>query len=219
MAGIVLNVEVRERTGTGGARASRRAGKVPGILYGGGKDPVAIDLRAAEVVKAINAGKFISHLVQIEHKGEVQPVIPREVQFHPVTDEPLHIDLYRVDEHAVIDVKVPLHFINQEAALGLKRGGVLNVPDHFVHLRVPADNIPERVDVDLTGLDIGQSIHISQVALPAGAAPKNRKVDFTIVSLAGRLKEEAPAAEAAAPAADAKAAAKPAAAAKQPAKK
>ena len=219
MAGIVLNVEVRDRTGTGGARASRRDGKVPGVLYGGGKDPVAIDLKAAEVVKAINAGKFISHLVQIEHKGEKQPVIPREVQFHPVTDQPLHVDLYRVDEHSVIDVKVPLHFINQEASPGLKRGAVLNVPNHFVQLRVPADKIPERIDIDLTGVDIGQAIHISQVKLPDGVSPKNRKIDFTVATLAGRLKEEAPAAEAA-PAADAKAAGgKAAPAAKQPAKK
>jgi large subunit ribosomal protein L25 len=218
MAGIVLNVDVRERTGTGGARASRRDGFVPGVLYGGDKGPVAISLQEKEVVKAINAGKFLSHLVEIEHKGERQTVIPRDVQFHPVTEHPLHIDLYRVDEKSVIDVQVPLHFVNQEASPGLKRGGVLNVPRHMIELRVPASRIPERVDVDLTGLEIGQVLHVEDITLPEGVTTKLRR-NFAIASLSGRMAEEAePVAAAAAegPAA-ADAAKAPAAGAKAPA--
>lgn len=211
MAGIVLNVEKREKTGTGGARATRNAGLIPGVLYGGPRGAVPIEVKASEVVMAIRSGKFLSHMVELNHKGEKQPVIPRAIQFHPVTDQPIHVDLYRVEENSEIAVDVVVHFKNHEQAPGLKRGGALNIVRHTVRLKVKANAIPEEIVVDLAGKDIGDSIHISQVALPAGARPVIRDRDFTIATITGRKAEaettattEAAPAEgaAAAPAAD-----------------
>src|SRR3954465_13325255 len=127
MADIVLNVEVRDRTGTGGARETRRGGKVPGVLYGGGKDPVAIAVRSNEFRKALYTGKLLGHLVTLKYGEESQPVIAKAVDMHPVTDEPWHFDLYRVDAHQQIKIEVPVHFANQEESPGLKRGGALTV--------------------------------------------------------------------------------------------
>ncbi len=169
MADIVLNVEVRDRTGTGGARAARRDGKVPGILYGGTLEPVAISVRANEFRKALYTGKLLGHLVTLKYGEESQPVIAKDVQMHPVTDEPWHFDLYRVDEHQTIRISVAVHFRNHEDSPGLKRGGTLNVVSHDVEISVAADHIPEDLVVDLTGLEIGDTIRISDLKLPAGA--------------------------------------------------
>ena len=221
MAGIVLNVEKREKLGTGAARATRNADLVPGVLYGGARGSIPIEIKAKDVEVAIRSGKFLSHLVEIDHRGERQPVIPRAIQFHPVTDEPLHIDLYRVEENAEIAIDVVVHFRNHDASPGLKRGGVLNIVRHTIRLKCKANSIPEEVVVDLTGLEIGDSIHISHIKLPEGARPAIRDRDFTVATVAGRKAEEevtataaattegAPAegeaaAAAAAPAADAK---------------
>jgi large subunit ribosomal protein L25 len=168
MADIILNVEVRERTGTGGARATRREGKVPGVLYGGGKDPVAIAVKANEFRKALHTGKLQGHLVTLKYGDETQPVIAKVVDMHPVTDDPWHFDLYRVDAHQQIRIAVPVHFRNSEASPGLKRGGTLNVTLHEIELNCPADHIPEEILHDLTGLDIGEAIRISSLTLPAG---------------------------------------------------
>jgi large subunit ribosomal protein L25 len=168
MADIILNVEVRERTGTGGARATRREGKVPGVLYGGGKDPVAIAVKANEFRKALHTGKLQGHLVTLKHGDETQPVIAKVVDMHPVTDDPWHFDLYRVDAHQQIRVAVPVHFRNPEASPGLKRGGTLNVVLHEIELNCPADHIPEEILHDLTGLDIGETIRVSSLSLPEG---------------------------------------------------
>jgi large subunit ribosomal protein L25 len=210
MAGIVLQVEQRERTGTGGARAVRKAEKLPGILYGGKGAAEPVQLERKEVVKAIRAGKFISHLVEINQGGKRQPVIPRAIQFHPVTDEPIHVDLYRVDENTVINVDVPVHFKNHEASPGLKRGGVLNIVAHTVSVATPATRIPEEFVIDLTGLEIGAVLHVSALQMPEGVRPRVKDRDFTIATIVGRLaEEEAPkaevVAEAAAPADAAKA--------------
>lgn len=186
MADLVLSVERRERTGSGGARATRRADLVPGILYGGPRGPVPIELKKTELVKALRSGKFISHLIQIDHRGERQPVIPRAIQYHPVTDQPLHVDLFRVEESSRITVEVPVHFRNQEVCPGLKRGGVLNVVRHTVEVECPAGQIPEELVVDLAGVDIGAVIHISNVPLPEGVVPVIRDRDFTIATVAGR---------------------------------
>src|SRR5436190_13783575 len=132
MADIVLNVEVRERTGTGGARVTRREGLVPGILYGGDKGPVAISMKANEFRKALYTGKLLGHLVTLKYGKETQPVIAKAVDMHPVTDQPMHFDLYRVDVHQQIKIEVPVHFSNQEESPGLKRGGTLNVALHTV---------------------------------------------------------------------------------------
>jgi large subunit ribosomal protein L25 len=199
MSGIVLNVEKRERVGGGGPRSTRNAGLIPGVLYGGPRGPIPIEINAADVMMALRSGKFVSHMVELSHQGERQPVIPRDIQFHPVTDKPLHIDLYRVEENSVITIDVVVRFKNHEASPGLKRGGALNIVRHAVKLKVKANAIPEEIVVDLTGADIGDSIHISQVGLPEGARPVIADRDFTIATVTGRKvdKEETPAAEAA----------------------
>jgi large subunit ribosomal protein L25 len=196
MAGIVLNVEKRERTGTGGARATRKAGLIPGVLYGGPRGAVPIEIKAADVLQALRSGKFLSHMVELNHQGERQPVIPRAIQLHPVTDQPIHVDLYRVEENAEIAIDVIVRFKNHDASPGLKRGGVLNVVRHTVKLKVKANKIPEEIVVDLTGAEIGDSIHISQIQLPEGARPVIRDRDFTVATIAGRKAEveETPAA-------------------------
>ncbi|MEO1038714.1 MAG: 50S ribosomal protein L25/general stress protein Ctc [Pseudomonadota bacterium] len=185
MSDIVLSVEVRERTGKGGARQTRRQGDVPGVLYGGDLGPIAIAMKQNEVVKAINSGNFIGQMIEIDHKGDRQNVITRDVQFHPVRDEPLHIDFYRVEEDSIIAIEVAVRFINEEDCPGLKRGGVLNIVRHTVEVNCPAGAIPEAIEVDLTGYDIGDSVHISSIALPDNVTPTITDRDFTIVTVQG----------------------------------
>ena len=197
MADIVLNVEVREAAGTGAARLARREGKVPGILYGGKLGPVAISVRKNEFRKALFSGKLLGHLVTLKHGGESQPVIAKAIQFHPVSDEPVHFDLYRVGEHQLIKIAVPVHFKNEEASPGLKRGGALNIALHEVQLEVPADAIPEEVVVDLTGLDIGDSIRAADLKLPKGAkvAPHDRDATIASIATSSAMQSEEAAAE------------------------
>jgi large subunit ribosomal protein L25 len=203
-AGIVLTVERRERTGSGGARATRAKELVPGILYGGARGPVPIEVVRKDLVKALRSGKFISHMITLDHRGEKQPVIPRAIQYHPVTDEPIHVDLYRVEENSIIGVDVVVHFKGHADSPGLKRGGVLNVVEHTIRLNVPAGKIPEEITVDLTGLDVGAVIHLSNITLPEGATPAVRDRDLTIASIGGRMAEAAEAPASAAPAEAAK---------------
>ena len=189
MAEIVLNVEVRERTGTGGARETRRADKVPGVLYGGGKDPVTIAVSANEFRKALYTGKLLGHLVTLKYGDETQPVIAKAVDMDPVSDEPMHFDLYRVDAHQQIKIEVAIHFTNQDECPGLKRGGTLNVNLHSLTVSCPADQIPEEIVVDLTGRDIGDTIRVSELTLPANVASA---VDgeAVVASVAGAMAEE-----------------------------
>ena len=182
MADIVLNVEVRERTGTGGARDTRRAGLVPGVLYGGDKDPVSIAVKANEFRKALYTGKLLGHLVTLQHGDQKQSVIAKAVQFHPVTDVPLHFDLYRVSEHQLIKIEVPVHFKNHETSVGLKKGGTLEVIRHTVELACPADQIPEELVIDLADHDIGDVIRISEIKLPEGVRPSTDR-DFVIANV------------------------------------
>jgi len=184
MAEIILNVEVRERTGTGGARETRRAGMVPGVLYGGAKAPVAIAVKSNEFRKALYTGKLLGHLVTLKHGKETQPVIAKVVDMHPVTDEPVHFDLYRVDEHQTIKIAVPVHFKNHDASPGLKKGGTINVVRHDVELSCPADKIPEELTFDLTGLEIGDTIRISAFVLPEGVEAAMDR-DFVVATIAG----------------------------------
>ena len=197
MADIILNVEVRERIGTGGARAARREGLVPGVLYGGDKDPVAITVKSNEFRKALYTGKLLGHLVTLKYGKETQPVIAKAVDMHPVTDEPMHFDLYRVDEHQTIKISVPVHFKNQEASPGLKKGGTLNVVRHEVELACPADSIPEELVFDLTGLEIGDTIRIGAFDLPKGVTPSVDR-DFVVATVAGSAAGASEAAEEAA---------------------
>jgi large subunit ribosomal protein L25 len=188
MAEIVLNVEVRERTGTGGARAARRAGLVPGILYGGDKDPVAIGVRANEFKKALYTGKLLGHLVTLKYGAETQPVIAKAVDMHPVSDEPWHFDLYRVDEHQQIKIEVPVHFANHDDSPGIKRGGTLNVVLHTLTVSCPADSIPEEIVVDLSGLEIGDNVRVSDLKLP-GAVAAAVDADTVVATVAGAMAE------------------------------
>ncbi len=183
---INLEVDVRPRTGKGGAREARRQGFVPGVLYGGKLGPVAINLKRNEVDKALNSGAFLSHMVTITHKGKPQKVIPQDVQFHPVNDQPLHIDLYRVEEDQEIKVEVAVHFVGEEKSPGLKKGGTLNVVRHTVELLVPAGDIPEHLEADVSALEIGDNVKISDIKLPDNAEPTITDRDFTIATIAGR---------------------------------
>ncbi len=184
MADIVLNVQVRSRSGTGGAREVRNSGLVPGILYGGAKDPVSIAVNAGEFRKALHTGKLLGHLVTLKYGAEVQPVIAKDVQFHPVTDRPIHFDLFRVDAHQLIRISVPVHFRNHDASPGLKRGGALNVNLHELELMAPANAIPEDVVIDLTGLDIGDAVRAGDVDLPKGVEVTAHHRDATVASIA-----------------------------------
>ena len=184
MADIELIVEVREKAGSGASRAVRREGKVPGVLYGGPRGPVPIAVNANAFAKSLYTGKLLGHLVTLRYGQETQSVIAKDVQFHPVSDKPMHFDLYRVDEHQLIKIAIPVHFRNQEASPGLKRGGSLNVARHEVELWVRADTIPEELIVDLTGREIGDTVRISDIPLPEGAEPVIADRDFTVATIA-----------------------------------
>jgi large subunit ribosomal protein L25 len=184
MADIVLDVEVRERTGTGGARDTRRAGKVPGVLYGGKEGPVAVAAPANAFRKALHSGRLLGHVVTLKYGKESQSVITKDVQFHPVTDEPVHFDLYRVDLKQKIRIAVQVHFRNQDASPGIKRGGTLNIALHELELLAPAGSIPDELVVDLTGLEIGDVIHASQIALPADVELAGHDHEATVASIA-----------------------------------
>jgi large subunit ribosomal protein L25 len=183
---IVLNVDVRERTGRGGAREVRRANKVPGILYGGERGPVSIAVDKKTVVQALKSGKFISHTVTLEHKGERQLVFTQDIHFHPVTDEPTHLDLFRVEKGQIIKVAVHVKVVGQGVSPGIKRGGALNIVRHEVWLYAPADEIPEEIVVDVSECDIGDAVKISSVKLPNHTRPVIQGRDFTIATVAGR---------------------------------
>ncbi|WP_027441807.1 50S ribosomal protein L25/general stress protein Ctc [Ponticaulis koreensis] len=186
MADLVLTVEVRERTGKGGAREARRNGMIPGVLYGGGQDPVAINLKNNEVIKGLNNGKLLGHMIELNHEGKTQSVICQDIQFHPVTDTPEHMDLYRVDAKQVISVEVSVHFVGEEKSPGLKKGGTLNIVRHEVELNVPAGKIPEFIEADVSALEIGDNVKISDINLPEGASPTIADRDFTIATIASR---------------------------------
>ena len=186
---IELNVAVRERIGKGGAREARRNGMIPGVLYGGGEDPVAVSLKTNELTKAINSGKFRGNAVTLVHEGDKQMVIPQDIQFHPVNDRPLHVDLYRVKSDQIISVEVPVRFVGEEESPGLKQGGTLNVVRYTVELNVAAGAIPESLEANVGALEIGDNVKISDITLPAGAEPTITDRDFTIATIAGRTAE------------------------------
>lgn len=182
---LVLTVDVREGAGKGAARAARREDLVPGVIYGGKLGPVAINLRGNEVRKALLTGNFLSNMMELDHEGKRQKVIARDIQFHPVSDKAMHVDLYRVDEDTKINVDVTVSFINEADSPGMKRGGVLNIVRHDVELVCPAGSIPESIEADLTGLDIGDTIHMSSIKLPKCVTPAITDRDFTVATLQG----------------------------------
>lgn len=185
MSEIVLPVSSREGTGTGAARAVRRAGAVPGVMYGGDEPAVAVSAPMNELVKGLNSGLLLSSVIEIDHDGKRRPVIVRDIQFDPVSTAPVHFDLFRIKADQRIDMEVTVRFINEEASPGLKRGGVLNIVRHQVEVSCPANAVPEELVVDLTGREIGDTIHISAIALPDGVTPTITDRDFTIATLQG----------------------------------
>ena len=182
-AAIELKAQARSGVGKGAARALRREGLIPAVIYGDKKPPLAISISYNEAMKAIYAGGFLSHIISVDVDGEKHRVIPRDYQLDPVKDKALHVDFLRIGKGAKINVQVPVHFANEEASPGIKRGGVLNVVHHTLDLTVDADNIPEEVVIDLTGLDVGQTIHISSIKLPAGASDHSHEADLTIATI------------------------------------
>jgi len=197
---LSLAAERRERAGKGAARQTRRDGRVPAVIYGDGKPPVMITLEPRSLMKELNREGFFAKLLDISLDGESHRTLPRDVQLHPVTDRPLHADFMRVSGSTKITVAVPVHFINQDKAPGLKRGGLLNIVRHDIDLVVRADNIPEFIEVNCEGYDIGDSIHISAVKLPEGTRSGISERDFTVATIAApsAVREEAAAAAAAA---------------------
>lgn len=185
MAEIVLNVEVREQTGTGGARAARRAGRVPGVLYGGPRGPVPLSVDANAFRKALFTGNLLGHRVTLQYGAETQTVIAKDIQFHPVNDQPMHFDLYRVEEGQMVRIAIPVRFDNQDDSPGLKRGGALNVVRHEVELWAPAESIPEVLVADMTGLEIGDQVRVSALNLPQGVEPTITDRDFVIATVSG----------------------------------
>ncbi|MGA0598167.1 50S ribosomal protein L25/general stress protein Ctc [Enterovirga sp. CN4-39] len=178
-----LKAVARERSGKGGARAERRLGRVPAVIYGGGADAVSIALDANEMRQIIFAGHFLTTIFELDVAGSRTRVIPRDYQLDPVKDFPLHVDFMRLAEGQTITVEVPVHFVDQDNCQGLKRGGTLNVVRHTVELIVPSDQIPDAIDASLAGLDINDSLHVSAVKLPAGARPVIDR-DFTLATIA-----------------------------------
>lgn len=183
MAEIILNVDVRDGVGTGGARAARRAGMVPGILYGGDKDPVAISVNEKDFRKSLYTGKLLGHLVTLKYGDETQPVIARDVQFDPVSDRPLHFDLMRVEENQTIKIEVQVHFINEDKCPAFRQGGSLEVVRHSVEVKVPANHIPEDLIVDLAGHKLGDTIRWSDLKVPSDVEPAIGDRDFVIASI------------------------------------
>jgi large subunit ribosomal protein L25 len=180
-----LKAEAREQVGKGSARAVRREGKVPAVIYGDKKPPLAIALSYKDVYYKIHGGGFLTTLATINVGGEKIQVLPKDYQLDPVKDFPTHVDFLRVSKDTEVNVDVPVHFINEDKSPGLKRGGALNIVRHQVEFHCPANAIPEFITVDLTGVDIGDSVHISAVKLPAGVKPVISDRDFTIATVAG----------------------------------
>lgn len=197
-----LSAEPRALAGKGAARATRRAGRVPGIIYGDKQEPVPISLEPRELSRALANRSFFAKLADVAVDGVVHRTLPRDVQYHPATDAPLHVDFMRVGGHTRITVTVPVAFTNPEMSPGLRRGGILNIVRHGIELSCPVEGIPDQLVVELNGLDIGDSIHISRVVIPENCRPTITERDFTIASIAASsaVREEAAASATAAPA-------------------
>ena len=178
-----LPAETRERAGKGASRALRREGRVPAVVYGNNEEPLAIHVEEKELRRQLGTGHFFNSLVEIEVGGKKVRTLPKDVAFHPVSDRPLHADFLRISKDHKVHVNVPVHFINEVASPGLKRGGVLNVVRHELDLVCDPDSIPDEIAIDVTGLEVGASIHISHVQLPAGSASAISDRDFTIATI------------------------------------
>ena len=179
-----LSATKRDRAGKGSARAARRSGLIPAVIYGGKIAPETININANTFTKMMNQPGIMSNVIKLEVEGKSTNVLARDIQFHPVNDRPLHIDFLRITASSTVTAMVPVNFINEDTSPGLKGGGVLNVVRHEIEMNCSAINIPESLTVDLAGTDIGDSIHISAIALPDDAQPTITDRDFTIATIA-----------------------------------
>ena len=180
---LTLPAEARERAGKGASRELRRNGRVPAVIYGDKKDPISVHVEEKLLAKMLSTGHFMNTVVMVDAGGTPHRTLPKDVQFHPVSSRPIHVDFLRIGAHSQIHVNIPVNFINEEASPGIKRGGVLNVVRHDLELICDSGNIPGQIDIDLTGLDIGDSVHISQVSLPKGSKSAIDDRDFTVATL------------------------------------
>ena len=175
-----LSAETRDRAGKGASRAMRREGRVPAVIYGDKQEPIAIHLEEKVMMKMLHTGHFFNSVVMLDVAGKKIRTLPKDVQFHPVTDRPLHADFLRIGEHSKVTVNVPVHFKDEELSPGIKRGGVLNIVIHDLGLVCDAAEIPDEISISLKGLDVGENIHLSQITLPKGATA----VDHTDITIA-----------------------------------
>ena len=180
---LTLPAETRERAGKGASRALRREGRVPAVIYGGKEEPTMIHVEAKELVRQLGTGHFMNSIVEIELGGKKIKTLPKDVSLHPVNDRPEHVDFFRLAKGGKIEVSVPVVFLNEEASPGLKKGGVLNVVRHELELVCENDRIPGEIEIDVTGKEVGDSIHISEVTLPEGSESAITDRDFTIATL------------------------------------
>jgi len=206
-ATVSLKATARERVGKGAARAERRAGRIPAVIYGGKETATPITLDHHEISLRLRGGHFLTTVFEIDVDGKTIRALPRDVQTDPVKDFPIHVDFLRLTKGAKISVNIPVNFLNEEESPGIRRGGVLNVVRHEIEVMAPADAIPDGIDADLTGLDVGDSLHISSITLPEGVEPTITDRDFTVATIAApaALKSEEEEAEEAEAAAEAEA--------------
>jgi large subunit ribosomal protein L25 len=180
---LTLPAEARDRAGKGASRALRRDGRVPAVVYGEKKEPLSIHVEEKLLSKMLSTGHFMNSVVMIDFEGKAHRTLPKAVDFHPVSSRPIHVDFLRIGEHTKVHVAIPMRFDHEEASPGLKRGGVLNVVVHELEIVCDAAHIPNEIHVPLDGLEIGDSIHISQVKLPNGVTPANTDEDFTVATI------------------------------------
>ena len=180
---LTLPAEARERAGKGASRQLRREGRIPAVIYGGKEEPTPIHVEERLLMRQLGTGHFMNSIVNLEVGGETVRTLPKDVTLDPVTDRPIHVDFFRLARGAKIDVAVPVVFVNEPASPGLKKGGVLNVVRHELELVCDADKIPSEVEIDVTGLEVGDAIHISAVTLPEGSASAITDRDFTIATI------------------------------------
>jgi large subunit ribosomal protein L25 len=180
---LTLPAEARDRAGKGASRALRRDGRVPAVIYGQKKDALSVHVEEKLLSKMLSTGHFMNSVVMVDVAGKPTRTLPKAVDFHPVTSRPIHVDFLRIGEHTQVNVAVPVRFDNEEDSPGLKRGGVLNVVQHELQLVCDAAHIPDEIHIDLTGLEIGDTVHISQVKLPQGVKPANEDEDFTVATV------------------------------------
>ena len=180
----IINGNFRNSTGKGSARAARRAGRIPAIIFGDKKETISIDIEEREYKKIMNQSGIFSRLLDLSVDGKSNLVLTRDIQFHPVSENPLHVDFLRIGKGSNVNVSVPVSFINEELSPGLKTGGVLNTVRFELELMCPADSIPEKIEINLEGLVVGDSIKISSVNLPDGVSSTITDRDFTIATIA-----------------------------------